>query len=144
MLQPKSLMTRIVIGKTIGFVIGLIGFTMLPLVVPDPGWMLRLGVLFWYITVGAIIGVFGVVTWHPILKIPFPWWFRAPVLGGWMNFVLALFAYDKMQLVIDSMFGTDGFIRSPFWVIAEGMLVGLLIGYFATKFGGEGAAIVDT
>jgi hypothetical protein len=143
MLEPSSLMTRIVIGKGIGLIIGLIGFTLLPLIMADPGWLLRIGVLLWYITVGAFIGVFGVFTWHPILKLPMPWWFRAPLIGGWMNFVLTFFAYDNLLRVIEAVFGPNGAIQSPFWIVAEGMLVGLLIGYFATRFGGEGKEIVD-
>jgi hypothetical protein len=73
-----------------------------------------------------------------------PWWFRAPLIGGWMNFVLTFFAYDELQRLIEYNFGADGVISSPFWVAVEGMLVGLLIGYFATRFGGEGKEIVDT
>jgi hypothetical protein len=73
-----------------------------------------------------------------------PWWFRAPLIGGWMNFVLTFFAYDELQRLIEYNFGPDGIISSPFWVVAEGMLVGLLIGYCATRFGGEGKEIVDT
>jgi hypothetical protein len=72
-----------------------------------------------------------------------PWWFRAPLIGGWMNFVLAFFAYDELQRLIDYNLGENGIISSPFWVTVEGMLVGLLIGYFATRFGGEGKDIVD-
>lgn len=144
MLEPSSLMTRIIIGKSIGFAIGLLGFTLLPFLLPEPGWLLRWGILFWYTTVGAIIGVYGIFTWHPILKLPMPWWFRAPVIGGWMNFVLTFFAYDTLQTLIVYNLGENGVISSPFWVIVEGMLVGLLIGYFATRFGGEGAEIVDT
>ena len=144
MFEPASLMTRIAIGKLIGFTIGLIGFTLLPFMLPDSGWLLRWGLLLWYTTVGACIGVFGVFTWHPILKLPMPWWFRAPLIGGWMNFVLTFFAYDELQRLIEYNFGTDGIINSPFWIVAEGMLVGLIIGYFATRFGGEGKEIVDT
>ena len=49
--------------------------------------LLRWGILLWYTTLGAIIGVFGVYTWNPVLKLPMPWWFLAPLLGAWMNFV---------------------------------------------------------
>ena len=143
MLGNGSLLTRIAIGKGIGFAIGLIGFTLLPFMLPDAGWLLRWGLLFWYTTVGAVIGVMGVITWHPVLKLPMPWWFRAPLIGGWMNFVLAFFAYDDLQRIIIYNLGENGIISSPFWVVVEGMLVGLLIGYFATKFGGEGKDIVD-
>ena len=87
MFENQSLTTRIAIGKGIGFLFGLAGFLLLPLFLPDAGWLLRWGILLWYTTVGAIIGVFGVYTRHPILKLPLPWWFRAPIVGAWMNFV---------------------------------------------------------
>ncbi len=67
-----------------------------------------------------------------------PWWFRAPLLGAWMNFVLTFFAYDVMKAMMMSLFGAEGVLTSPFWFAAEGTLVGLFIGYFATRFGGEG------
>ena len=78
MFENQSLTTRIAIGKGIGFLFGLAGFLLLPLFLPDAGWLLRWGILLWYTTVGAIIGVFGVYTRHPILKLPLPWWIRAP------------------------------------------------------------------
>jgi hypothetical protein len=143
MFGNSSLLTRIAIGKGLGFLIGLIGFTLLPFMLPDSGWLLRWGLLLWYTTMGGMIGVMGVITWHPVLKLPMPWWFRAPLIGGWMNFVLAFFAYDELQRLIDYNLGENGIISSPFWVTVEGMLVGLLIGYFATRFGGEGKDIVD-
>ena len=142
MFGNPSLMTRIAVGKLIGFLFGLAGFLLLPYFLPDAGWLIRWGLLFWYTTLGAIIGVFGVVTWHPILKLPFPWWVRAPVLGAWMNFVLTFFAYDTMQAMMISIFGEGGMLSSPFWFAAEGAIIGFIIGYFATRFGGEGAKTV--
>ena len=138
MFANPSLTTRIIIGKTIGLVIGLTGFVLLPFFYPEAGWLLRWGVLLWYTTIGAIIGVFGVYTRHPILNLPMPWWFRAPILGAWMNFVLTFFAYETMREVMVGMFGDQGVMTSPFWFTAEGAVVGLVIGYVATRFGGEG------
>lgn len=43
---------------------------------------------------GAFIRVFGMFTRHPVLRLPMTWWFRAPVIGAWMNLVLVFFAYD--------------------------------------------------
>ena len=60
-----------------------------------------------------------------------------------MNFVLAFFAYDDLQAMFIYTSGADGIFVSPFWIVVEGMLVGLQIGYVATKIGGEGKAIVD-
>jgi hypothetical protein len=142
MFENPSLTTRIAIGKGIGFLFGLAGFLLLPSFLPDAGWLIRWGILLWYTTVGAIIGVFGVYTHHPILKLPLPSWIRAPFVGAWMNFVLAFFAYDTMAAMLVAMFGEDGIIRSPFWFAAEGAIIGLVIGYFATRFGGEGSETV--
>ena len=142
MFGNPSLVTRIAIGKGVGFIIGLAGFILLPYFIPDASWLFRWGILLWYTTVGAIIGVFGVVTYHPVLKLPLPWWFRAPLVGAWMNFVLTFFAYDVMGRMMVSLFGDDGVFGSPFWFAAEGAIVGLTIGYFATRFGGEGKETV--
>jgi len=142
MFGKPSLMTRIAVGKLIGFLFGFAGFLLLPFFLPEAGWLIRWGILLWYTTVGAIIGVFGVFTWHPVLKLPFPWWFRAPLIGAWMNFVLTFFAYDTMQQMMLSLFGEEGMMSSPFWFTAEGAIIGLVIGYFATQLGGEGKETV--
>ena len=142
MFDNPSLVTRIGIGKVIGLMFGFIGFIAVPYFLPETSLLLRWGILLWYTTVGAIIGVFGVFTYHPILKLPFPWWVRAPLLGAWMNFVLTFFAFDTMQSMMVSVFGENGLLSSPFWFTAEGAIIGLIMGYFATKFGGEGKATV--
>ncbi len=143
MFERPSLVARIAIGKGVGFVIGLIGMVSLPYFLPDAGWLIRWGLLLWYTTLGAIIGMFGVFTWHPVLKLPMPWWFRAPLLGAWMNFVLTFFAYDTMKAVLTAVFGVGGALQSPFWFTLEGALVGLVIGFFATRFGGEGKTTIE-
>lgn len=141
--KKPSLVTRIAIGKLVGFVIGLLGFLLLWVLVPDGDPLVRLGVLFWYATVGAIIGVYGVFTWHPVLVLPMPWWVRAPMIGAWMNFVLTLFAFGTFESLMQSLFGQAGASISPWWFVLEGGLVGMLIGFMATKFGGEGRETLD-
>ena len=144
MFSKPSLIMRIAIGKFIGLIFGFIGFMLMPYIWPEAGLLLRWGVLLWYVTFGAIIGVFGIFTWHPVLKLPMPWWLRAPLLGAWLNFVLSFFAYDAMQAMIIAMLGSSPAISSPFfWFPLEGAIVGLIMGFFATRFGGEGKAIVD-
>lgn len=139
MFANPSLTTRIAVGKGLGFVIGLAGFILLPYLVPDVTWQLRWGVLLWYTTLGAIIGVYGVYSRHPVLHLPLPWWFRATIIGAWMNFVLTLFAYNTLKGIMVVLIGSNVVLSSPYWFVAEGSIVGLLIGYFATRFGGEGA-----
>jgi len=138
--MPASplLVTRIAIGKTAGFLVGLVGFVTIPLVLPEADIYLRWGVLLWYATLGAIIGVFGVVNWHPMLELPLPWWIRAPLLGAWMNFVLSFLIHDQLHRFTAVVFGADTANDSSFWFVGEGALAGLLIGYAATRIGSEG------
>jgi len=144
MFANPSLVTRVAVGKGIGFLFGLAGFICLPYFLPEAGSMTRWGIWLWYTTLGAIIGVFGVFTRHPVLKLPLPWWVRAPVIGAWMNFVLTFFAYDTMSAMMTALFGAGGMLSSPFWFTAEGALIGLVIGFAATRLGGEGKETVGT
>ena len=143
MFENPSLITRIGIAKGAGLAFGLIGFFLLPYYMPDVSLFIRWGVLLWYTTFGAIIGVFGVITWHPVLKLPMPWWFRAPLVGGWLNFVLVFFTFEKLENFMLAVFGEQGLLMSPFWVVLEGAVIGLVIGYLATRFGGEGAVLLE-
>jgi len=140
--EKPSMFTRIAIGKALGLIVGLLGFVLIPMFVPDVSTMFRWAILLWYTTFGAIVGVFGVFTYHPVLQLPMPWWFRAPVIGAWLNFVLTLFIYDELKMFMTSMFGENGMLASPFWFAFEGAVVGLVFGYLCTRFGGEGAATV--
>ena len=143
MFNKSSLTARVAVGKSLGLVFGLIGFICLPNFLPDASSLLRWGILLWYITLGAIVGMFGVYTYHPILKFSLPWWFRGVIMGGWMNFVLVFFAYDVMQAMMISLFGESGMLSSPFWFVLEGAIIGLIIDFVATKIAGEGKAIVE-
>ena len=142
MFAKPSMVTRIVVGKFLGFLLGAVGFFVLPLLLPDIGWLPRLGFLFWYPTFGAVIALMGVMTYHPVLKLPMPWWLRDPLVGTWLNFVLVLFAYDLMGQAMVAVFGAAGLLASPFWFAAEGAIAGLLIGYACNRLGGEGRATV--
>ena len=82
MIEYPSIIMRIAIGKAIGSVIGLAGFIALPFLVPEISWQLRWGILFWYTTVGAIVGVFGICSRHPVLMVPLPRWVRAPLIDS--------------------------------------------------------------
>ena len=143
MFGNPSLTTRIAIGKTIGLAVGIIGFISMPYFWPEASTMFRWAILLWYVTLGAIVAVFGVYTWNPIFKFSMPWWFMGPWIGAWMNFLLALFIYEDLQAFMLAWPGPDGIITSPFWFSAEGALVGGVIAYLATRFGGEGKECVD-
>ena len=142
MFENPSLVTRIAIGKLLGFALGLIGLIVIPFLWPDSSWMERIAFLLWYTTLGAFVGLVGVLDWHPVLRLPMPWWFSSTLVGAWMNFVLTLFIHDRLAEMMVELFGEGSLFLSPFWFVAEGAVVGLIIGYFATRFGGEGPATV--
>ena len=135
MFTNPSLTTRIGVGKLIGFLIGLAGFFTLPIFAPEADPMLRWGILLWYATMGAIIGVYGVYTYHPVLHLPLPWWIRAPMIGGWLNFVLVFFAHAQMHTVLVAMMGETSAFTSPWWFVAAGVVVGLVIAALAGVVG---------
>lgn len=135
-----SMMTRVMTGKICGLIIGSIAFFVLPHLMPEAPTMLRVGILLWYITFGAIIGAFGFFTTCPITKMTFPWWFRDMAMGAWLNFVLVFFAHKDMEILIITLFGPSSTI-SPFVFAIEGALVGLIIGAVAKHFGGSGKEI---
>ena len=143
MFENPSLVTRIAIGKLIGFALGLIGLIVIPFLWPDSGWMERIAFLLWYTTLGAFVGLIGVLDWHPVLRLRMRWWFSSMLVGAWMNFVLTLFIHDRLAEMMVDLFGEGSLLLSPFWFVAEGAVVGLVIGYFATRFGGEGPATVQ-
>ncbi|MCA8930146.1 MAG: hypothetical protein KDC18_18965, partial [Alphaproteobacteria bacterium] len=78
--DKPSILTRIAVGKGVGFLIGLAGFIVLPWLWPDADPLLRWGILLWYATLGAVVGVFGVLSYNPVLRLPMPWWVRAPII----------------------------------------------------------------
>lgn len=133
-MESPSLVYRIAVGKAVGLVIGIIAALGLPAFV-EIDTFTRVGILLWYPTMGAFIGVFGVMTVHPMFHLPLHWWVRAPLIGAWMNLVLAFFAYDVMAGVLK---GLTGVALSPFWFVLEGAVVGGLIGFLATRLAGEG------
>ena len=143
MFENPSLVTRIAIGKLLGFALGLIGLIVIPFLWPDSGWMERIAFLLWYTTLGAFVGLVGVLDWHPVLRLSMPWWFSSTLVGAWMNFVLTLFIYDRLAEMMVELFAESELFQSPFWFVAEGAAVGLFIGYFATRFGGEGPVTVQ-
>jgi hypothetical protein len=132
------ILKRVGIAKAIGLVIGLAGFLMIPSIWPAEGMWLRVGILMWYTTFGAVIGVLGLFDYHPMLKFRMPFWFRGPVFGAWLNLVLAFMMHDKLVVLMPQLEGILAGFKSPFWIVAEGAVIGLLIDAVATTVAGEG------
>ncbi|MDD3793923.1 MAG: hypothetical protein PHI37_03865 [Candidatus Gracilibacteria bacterium] len=138
-LFKSKLMNRIAIAKIVGLVFGLLAFIMVPIIFINADIYLRFAILLWYTSIGAFIGVMGIINKHPFLNFSFPFWIRGPFLGGWMNFVLVLFIYDKISFLMQNTAFSG---LSPFWLITEGMIVGFVIDLIATKVVGDGKKLI--
>ena len=130
---------RVALAKTIGFVFGLIAFFSIPHIFWETSMYLRVGVLLWYTTIWAIIGLFWVMDKHPLFNISFPFWFRWIFMWAWLNLVVVFFWYSSLMLMVEwSMFEW----YSPFWFALEWAMLGLIIDYIATKYYWEGKSLL--
>ena len=141
MFEKPSLVMRITITKSIGFVIGLIAFFVLPQWGVTDVWF-RVGVVFYITIMGAMIGLLGVMTYHPVLRLPMAWWFRGPFIGGFMMWMLWMLAAPEMEMAAAGVFGADSLFAHGPWVILHGVVIGLIMSWTATFFGGEGKETV--
>lgn len=140
MSESKAFLYRVAAGLVLGLVVGLLGFFLMPKYLHDVSLVLRSAILLWYTTLGALIGMFGVFAYHPVLRFPMPWWLRGILFGGWMNFVLTLFAYDQISFMVAAIMGEYCVYASPFYMVIEGAIIGMLIDYLITRAFGEGWA----
>ena len=141
MFEKPSLMLRISIGKALGVAFGAAAFFLLPLY-GETDLVFRIGILFWLATTGAFVGIFGVMTHYPVLNMPMPWWLRGPMVGGFLMLNLWLVARERLDAIAVNMMGTDSVFSSGAWVIADGLVIGLIMAAFITFFGGEGKETV--
>ena len=133
MISASAFMKRIVIGKSLGFAVGLLGFFLLPVFVEHIPMMPRLGLLCWYTTFGFVVAMTGCLDRHPVLGFAMPWWLSGSVMGAWLNLVLALMFYDTLDATMVGIFGEDGLLRSPFSVVVEGLIIGATIAFVTDR-----------
>lgn len=136
--MKKSITSRVGIGKTIGFLVGALVFFWIPGVGIDMSMEFRIGMWLFYIMMGAFIGVFGTMTKHTVLNFRMPFWFRGAWIGMSMHLLLVLLAYDEINMFLElDMMKSMGFV-SPYWALLDGVILGILMDWAATKWGGEG------
>jgi len=143
MMTNPSLITRIGTGKLAGALLSIGGVLVFARMVPDVTPKFQIAIVLWYVTMGAFVGFFGVYTTYPILKLRLSWWIRGPWLGAWMNLVLVLFIYDQVSVYLTQAFGADSALNSPWWLVAEGAIMGLVLDFLCTKIGGDGGECVS-
>lgn len=138
MFNIHSITGRIAIGKTIGFLVGLLIMLILPIVDIPVLSMFGLGTLLMFTMMGAVTGFMGVFDRHPMLEFKMPWWFRGGAIGLFFMLMYILLSYETFQVIMDSSLVSWTGLSSPFWALIDGTCIGMLMGYIETKFAGEG------
>lgn len=98
--------------------------------------------MLWYPLVGAVIGLVGIYRRHPVLLLPMPWWVRAPLVGAWINFVLAFFCFPVLVALYQDMLPSLPARAAPLLLAPKGAVVGAIIGTIATRIDGDGLQTV--
>lgn len=130
-----AVMKRTAWAKTLGLIVSLVWF----IAIISSGQytnnpMLAWGILLWYPTVGAMIGLAGVMDKHPLLGKMWIW--RGIMIGWFMNLLLLLFALEPLSLLVADM-GFD-FTQNMMiwgWILEWAIIWGLIDWYVTAKFG---------
>ena len=133
-----SMVARVATGKTIGFFYGLLIAYLVHGMLPDASLALLVGLVLWYTIIGALVGLCGVFRFYVFFTLK--WWFRGPWVAMWMTLTLALLSIDFMpEILAELELTTNLYIVQA---IIEGIVLGLVMDFLATKFGGEGKETV--
>lgn len=133
MFHRHSMAGRVAVAVGVGFVIG--GLVNLFLVSSGVNYTTTFSYGLWlfYILMSLTIAVMGIFIRHPIFRFPMRWWMRGAVIGAIYHLLLVLLAYDivmeMMQLPIVTWLG----LTSPFWVLLDGIVIGMIVGGVTTK-----------
>ncbi len=138
MIHMHSISGRLVVGKTIGLILGILVMLMLPLFNIPIMSMFGFGTLVMFMLMGVLTAFMGIFDRHPMFDIKMPWWIRGPVVGATFMLMYVLFTYDMMLPMMDSELITWTGLSSPFWAILDGVWIGALMGFLETKLAGEG------
>ncbi len=138
MFKLHSVAGRLAIGMLIGLVVGVAVMLLMPnFDIPIPT-MFGLGTLLMFVLMGMVTGFIGIFDRHPVFEFKMHWWISGPVAGALFMLMYVLFTYETLNFVMQSSLVTWTGLSSPFWALLDGIFIGGVMGFFETKFAGEG------
>jgi len=138
MIKLHSITGRIIIGKSIGFIVGIAVMLFLPMFNMPILSMFGFGTLLMFVFMGALTGFIGIIDRHPLLQFKMPWWVGGPLVGGAFILMFVLLTYDTLAPLMQSSLISWTGLKSPFFAILDGMFIGGLMAFVETKLAGEG------
>jgi len=138
MIRLHSITGRIIIGKIIGFIVGIVTMFTLPLFGIPVMNMFGFGTLLMFVLMGAMTAFMGVFDRYPIIDFKMSWWLSGSWIGASFMLMYILFTYDTMEVIMQSSLVSWMGLASPFWALLDGVFLGAFMGFVETKLAGEG------
>lgn len=123
----ETMVMRAGYGKFTGFIFGLLGLIIMIYALPNLGWGIRFGTLFYSINLGLLVGILSVDIKHPFFPFEFKWWLMGPMMGAWFNFTLMLFIGDAYEKILSQSETFLSSFSSPLWMILDGAIAGMIV-----------------
>ncbi|MBU1292453.1 hypothetical protein KJ819_00100 [Patescibacteria group bacterium] len=138
MFHRHSVAGRVSIGISSGLVVGVLAIVSLPLFGFPLFSMFGFGTLLMFVFMGILIGFLGLFSRHPLLNFSMPWWVRGLMVGFMLTLMYILLSYGSLVVIMQSALVSWMGFSSPFWVLLDGMTLGVIISALETRFAGEG------
>ena len=117
--RNQPFVQRVLYGKIVGLIIGIIALISMVYLLPETGWTIRIATMLYYTTIGAVVGMVCIDIDHPVLGIEFKWWVTSIITGAWMNFNLVLFFLDEYEAMLSQSPGFLSNFSSPVQTILD-------------------------
>lgn len=139
MFQIHSITGRMFIGISSGFAVGILAMLLSPSFGFSVLSAFGVGTLITFVLMGLTIGLIGMFDYHPILGFKMRWWIRGSVAAFLFALMYILLGYDTIATIIHSNLVAWTGLTSPFWVLCDGITIGLIVAWLETKIAGEGS-----
>ncbi|MDH3324308.1 MAG: hypothetical protein OEL89_01590 [Candidatus Peregrinibacteria bacterium] len=147
-----SLSRRMAVAKIMGMTVGVLGGLLVaPYLLGEVSAFFRWGIFAWHLTLGGIVGIFGVVTECPHFGKHCPFhknkkfrpFLRGALAGAWLNFVITLVAFESISEMFLFAENIPVELGNPLiWIPIVGAVIGGIVDIVATRYGGEGKEIL--
>lgn len=134
--MKHSLTNRILVGKIIGLLTGLLVFLLAPLLGATLDLYYGLGLVVFYVLLGTTIAFVGLFDRHPVLEFNLSWWVSGVLTGLMFHIMLVLLSYESISIMIEQM-NILG-MQSPWWALLDGVILGLIMSFAEGKLAGKG------
>lgn len=134
--KKHSVLARLMYGKTTGLIIGLAVCTYVIWMNVLKNAYFGFGMILFYTLLGALIAQAGTMTKHPTLNFKMSWWLRGGILGLVSHLMLVFVSNHEITRLVETF--ACGSFESPFWILLDGVIIGMFIDWITTKFAGEG------